>query len=101
MGEPPQSSAGRPRFSAELPPFSEEINCHSVLPYKQTGKVTRAWERIEDSCIKELLLLNTIPLPEDYAGTKIKQLSVAPVFAQCIQHIAEETSISDCIFGAR
>lgn len=77
---------------------------HGVLSNrvdKATGKVSRAWERIEDSVIKELLLLNTIPLPEDYAGTKIKQLSVAPVFAQCIQHITEETSISDCIFGAR
>lgn len=60
-----------------------------------------AWKRIEDSVIKELVLLNTIPLPEDYAGTKIKQLSVAPVFAQAIRHIAEETSISDFIFGAR
>ena len=60
-----------------------------------------AWKRIEDSVIKELVLLDTIPLPEDYAGTKIKQLSVAPVFAKAISHIADETSISDCIFGAR
>ena len=61
----------------------------------------QAWKRIEDSVIKELLLLDTIPLPEDYAGTKIKQLSVAPVFAKAISHISDETSISDCIFGAR
>mgnify|MGYP003370007600 CR=1 FL=1 len=60
-----------------------------------------AWKRIEDSVIQELVLLDTIPLPEDYAGTKIKQLSVAPVFAKAIRHIADETSISDCIFGAR
>ena len=65
------------------------------------GTVTRAWERIENSVIKELVLLDTIPLPEDYAGTKIKQLSTASIFAKCIQHIADETSISDCIFGAR
>ena len=61
----------------------------------------QAWKRVEDSVIKELLLLDTIPLPEDYAGTKIKQLSVAPVFAKAISHISDETSISDCIFGAR
>ncbi|MBR6120484.1 MAG: ribose-phosphate pyrophosphokinase [Oscillospiraceae bacterium] len=60
-----------------------------------------AWKRIEDSVIKELVLLDTIPLPEDYAGTKIKMLSVAPIFARAIRHIADETSISDCIFGAR
>ena len=77
---------------------------HGVLSNRVdpvSGKVTKAWERIEDSVIKELVLLDTIPLPEDYAGTKIKQLSVADVFARCIQHIADETSISDCIFGAR
>ena len=77
---------------------------HGVLSNRvnpETGEVTRAWERIANSVIKELLLLDTIPLPEDYAGTKIKQLSVAEVFARCIEHISEETSISDCIFGAR
>ena len=77
---------------------------HGVLSNRvdaATGKVTRAWERIENSVIKELVLLDTIPLPEDYAGTKIKQLSVAPTFARAIQHIKDETSISDCIIGAR
>ena len=77
---------------------------HGVLSNRvdpKTGAVTRAWERIENSVIKELVLLDTIPLPEDYAGTKIKQLSVAPVFAKAIQHITDETSISDCIIGAR
>lgn len=54
-----------------------------------------AWKRIEDSAIEELMLLNTIPLPADYAGTKIRQLDVAPVFAGAIRHIYEETSISD------
>ena len=77
---------------------------HGVLSNRvdaATGKVTRAWERIENSVIKELVLLDTIPLPEDYAGTKIKQLSVAPVFAKAIRHIWDESSISDCLFGAR
>ena len=61
----------------------------------------QAWRRIEDSVIEELLLLDTIPLPEDYAGTKIKQLSVASIFAKAIRHVSEETSISDCMIGAR
>lgn len=54
-----------------------------------------AWKRVEDSVIEELMLLNTIPMPEDYAGTKIRQLDVAPMFARAIRHIYEETSISD------
>lgn len=54
-----------------------------------------AWKKVENSVIEELMLLNTIPLPEDYAGTKIRQLDVAPMFAGAIRHIYEETSISD------
>ena len=75
---------------------------HGVLSDREIdGKIDRAWEKIENSVIKELLLLDTIPLPKEYNGTKIKQLSVASVFAKCIQHIHDETSISDCIYGAK
>ena len=60
-----------------------------------------AWRRIEESEINELVLLDTIPLPADYEGKKIRQLSVANIFATAISHIHDETSISDCIFGAK
>ena len=53
-----------------------------------------ACERIEQSVIEELVLLNTIPLPTPCCP-KIKQLDVAPMFARAIKHIYEETSISD------
>lgn len=54
-----------------------------------------AVERIENSCIKELTLLDTIPYPADKpASPKIKYLSVAPVFAEAIERIYEEVSIS-------
>lgn len=54
-----------------------------------------AWKKVEDSEIEELVFLNTIPLPKDYAGKKIIQLDVAQMFARAIRHIYEETSISD------
>ncbi len=55
-----------------------------------------AIERIENSCIKELLLLDTIPYPENaQACEKIKYMSVAPVFAEAIQRVYEEISISN------
>ena len=54
-----------------------------------------ACERVENSVIEELVLLNTIPLPASCASEKIKQLDVAPLFARAIRHIYEETSISD------
>ena len=54
-----------------------------------------AIERIEDSVISELLLLDTIPYPKDQpACEKIRYLPVAPVFAEAITRIYEEVSIS-------
>ena len=55
-----------------------------------------AIERIANSCIEELLLLDTIPYPSDKpACSKIKYISTAPVFAEAIRRIYEEVSISN------
>ena len=54
-----------------------------------------ACERIANSAMEELVLLNTIPLPENCTTPKIRQLDVAPTFATAIRHIYEETSISE------
>ena len=54
-----------------------------------------AVERIEKSVIKELLLLDTIPYPADKPKCdKIHYLPVAPIFAEAIDRIYEEVSIS-------
>ena len=54
-----------------------------------------AIERIEQSCIKELILLDTIPYPEGAPKCdKIKYLPVGPVFAEAIERIHEESSIA-------
>ena len=53
-----------------------------------------ACQRIEESCIEELVVLNTIPMPEDYVGHKIRQLDASPMFANAITRIYNETSIS-------
>ncbi len=54
-----------------------------------------AFERLNDSVIQELVLLNTIPMPEHCPTNKIKMLDVAPVFARAIEHIHGGTSIAD------
>ena len=55
-----------------------------------------AIERIENSCIKELLFLDTIPYPADKPKCdKIRYLPTAPVFAEAIRRIYEEVSISN------
>jgi ribose-phosphate pyrophosphokinase len=54
-----------------------------------------AFERIEKSAIKEVVVHNTIPVAADCPCTKIKQLDVAPIFARAIAHIHGGTSIAD------
>jgi ribose-phosphate pyrophosphokinase len=53
-----------------------------------------AIERIQNSAIKELTMLNTINLPEDKKIDKFNMLSVAPVFADAIRRIYEDISVS-------
>lgn len=53
-----------------------------------------AFERIENSCIKELVTLNTIPLPKNKPVSKIISLSVAAIFAEAIERIYGDISIS-------
>lgn len=53
-----------------------------------------ALERIRDSAIKELVLLNTIPMPAEKKIDKIKMLSVAPLFAEAMIRIFTNDSIS-------
>lgn len=53
-----------------------------------------ACERIEKSRIKELVTLNTIPLPKDKPTGKITALSVAAIFAEAIERIYGDISIS-------
>ncbi|HML37139.1 MAG TPA: ribose-phosphate pyrophosphokinase, partial [Bacillota bacterium] len=53
-----------------------------------------AIERIQDSAIKELVLLNTIPIPESKKIEKLKLLSVAPLFAEAMIRIFTNDSIS-------
>ena len=53
-----------------------------------------ALERINNSVIKEMALLNTIPEEMGKGCEKIKYLSVAPMFAEAIERIYQEISIA-------
>lgn len=53
-----------------------------------------AIDRIRESVIKELVLLDTIALPEEKKLDKITVLPVAPVFAQAIQRIYADKPVS-------
>ncbi|MCC4722755.1 ribose-phosphate diphosphokinase [Salinicoccus sp. RF5] len=53
-----------------------------------------AISRIEESVIKELVVTNSIQLPEDKKSEKITELSVGELMAQAIVRVYEEESVS-------
>ncbi len=53
-----------------------------------------AIERLENSYIKELALLNTLPTSLGESCSRVKYLSVAPLFAEAIERIYQEISIA-------
>jgi ribose-phosphate pyrophosphokinase len=53
-----------------------------------------AVERIENSKIKELVVTNSISLPEEKKSEKIVQLSVAPLIGEAIIRVHEDQSVS-------
>ena len=53
-----------------------------------------AVERLEQSVIEELVLLNTIPMPEEKKLDKMIFLSVAPLFAEAMTRIFTNGSVS-------
>ena len=60
---------------------------HGVLSGPAVG-------RIRESCLREVLLLDTIPVPPAKRIDKIVTLPVAPVFAEAIDRIYEDKPIS-------
>ncbi len=53
-----------------------------------------AIQRIQDSEIKQMILLNTIPVPQEKKIEKMKILSVAPLFAEAMMRVFNNESVS-------
>ncbi|MDR6227109.1 ribose-phosphate diphosphokinase [Desmospora profundinema] len=53
-----------------------------------------AIQRIKEANIKEMVVTNTIPLPEEKQLDKIRVLSVAPLIGEAIIRVHEELSVS-------
>ena len=53
-----------------------------------------AIERLEKSAIKELVILNTLPIPEEKKIDKMTILSAAPIFAETISRVYTHGSVS-------
>lgn len=74
----------------------EEFGAKSVTAAVTHAVLTDpASERIANSNIKELIVTNTIPLPENCSLPNITQLSVAPLLGEAIMRIFHEVSVSN------
>ena len=73
----------------------KELGATSVVACCTHGVLSGpAFERINASAIEELVMLNTIPLPERDDLHTFKSISVAPLFAEAIKRIYEDEPIS-------
>lgn len=61
--------------------------CHPVLTDPAT-------ERIRNSNIKELIVTNSLPIPQEKMQPKLTVLSVAPLLGEAIMRIFHEVSVS-------
>jgi len=54
-----------------------------------------AYERIEAAPINELVVTNTVPVPEERRHGKIRVLSVAPLIAAAVDNVFKDESVSE------
>jgi len=57
-----------------------------------------AMERLDESPIEKVLVTNTLPMPENYDSELIEVLSIAPLVAEALQAVFQDSSVSE-IFG--
>ena len=53
-----------------------------------------AYDRIENSCIEQVLVTNAVPVPLERQTGKIKVMSLGPLFAQTIQNVYANGSVA-------
>jgi ribose-phosphate pyrophosphokinase len=58
-----------------------------------------AYERLENSPIKELVVTNTLPLKRGEPHDKIHVLTIAPILANTIRNVFAEESVSEVFMG--
>lgn len=72
-----------------------KFNCKDVYACCTHGVLSGpAIQRIEESPIKKLWILDTIEIPQEKLIDKIELVSIAPIFAQAIEKIYKDEAIS-------
>jgi ribose-phosphate pyrophosphokinase len=58
-----------------------------------------AIDRLKNSTIEKVVVTDTLPLPPEKQIDKIEQLSIAPIFADAIRAVFEDSSVSEIFDG--
>jgi ribose-phosphate pyrophosphokinase len=73
----------------------KELGANDVYACATHGVLSGpAIERIQSSAIKEMILLNTVPVPKEKLISKIRVLSVAPLLSEAMSNIFTNDSVS-------
>jgi ribose-phosphate pyrophosphokinase len=59
----------------------------------------KAVQLLEESPIQEVVVTNTMPIPEEKQFDKLKVLSIAPLIASALRAVFEDTSVSEIFRG--
>jgi len=65
---------------------------HAVL----SGKAVQS---LEEAPVKEVVVTDTLPIPEEKRFAKLKVLSIAPIIAEALRAVFEDTSVSEIFQG--
>jgi ribose-phosphate pyrophosphokinase len=59
----------------------------------------KAVQKLEEAPIKEVVVTNTVPIPEEKRFGKLTILSIAPIIADALRAVFEDTSVSEIFHG--
>jgi ribose-phosphate pyrophosphokinase len=59
----------------------------------------KAVQLLEEAPIKEVVVTNTVPIPEEKRFEKLTVLSIAPIIASALRAVFEDTSVSEIFHG--
>jgi ribose-phosphate pyrophosphokinase len=60
----------------------------------------KARQTLEEAPIEQVIVTNTVPIPEEKQFSKLRVLSIAPLVASALRAVFEESSVSEIFGGA-
>jgi ribose-phosphate pyrophosphokinase len=60
----------------------------------------KARQHLEEAPIDQVIVTNTVPIPEEKQFSKLRVLSIAPLIASALRAVFEDTSVSEIFGGA-